>query len=416
MALTLKSRLGKVEVLASNPRSIRDNQFNALVESIRRDPEFLMARGVVVWKVPQDLGPDEGRKSPFRGQKGRLVVLGGNMRCMAFRALGFKELKDEWIVEAKDENGNWWEPEKAERFVLVDNSQPGNSGDNDYQKLLEGFEESILRDSGIDFSEFEVLMGQTPAIPSADAGDEDEDDDATVEDEVEQGPHGENSEELADFISEREKTRRNLKEIDEFGFYLVLVFESLAQKIEFVQKAGLTGKKGVTTVDSGTSVVAVFETFDQKMDFCEKMGLNTDLNDPQGDILFGMFCDGRDFAKKMGIELAESGLKFRDRILDHQLEEMALPPQQQKSAKEIEEEVYANLKAERAELGMPTGRGGVSSKSGKKGKGKKKSDEPSYEDVADGDVVPSWMEEEPETDGVFVAPDEDDVSGIPEDS
>lgn len=416
MARSLKSKVGSVELLRSNPRTIRDNSFNRLAESIERDEEFMDVRGIVVWQVPTKLNLEGGRKCPFKGQEGKIIILGGNQRAKALMAMGRTKIPDEWILEAKGKDGNWWSQDKAERFVLVDNSPDGVGGSNDYEKMLEGFEESILRDSGIDFSEFEALMGQTPAIPSADAGDEDEDDDATVEDEVEQGPHGENSEELADFISEREKTRRNLKEIDEFGFYLVLVFESLAQKIEFVQKAGLTGKKGVTTVDNGTSVVAVFETFDQKMDFCEKMGLNTDLNDPQGDILFGMFCDGRDFAKKLGIELAESGLKFRDRILDHQLEEMALPPQQQKSAKEIEEEVYANLKAERAELGMSTGRGGVSSKSVRKGRGKKAPEELSYRDVADGEVVPAWMENEPETDGVFVAPDEDVTEEIPEDS
>lgn len=366
MATSMKTKFGKVELLKGNPRTIRDNSFNRLAESIQRDEEFMDVRGIVVWQVPTKLYTEEGRKTPFTGQEGKLVILGGNQRAKALMALGKKGIPDEWVVEAKDREGNWWGQEKAERFIIADNSPDGLGGTNDYEKMWEGFQESILRDTGIDFSEFASLIEQgkdAPVTPPP----EDEEENETVEEEIEKDEHGENNPELQDFISERERTRRNLKEIDEFGFYLVLVFESLEQKIEFIQKAGLTGKKGVTTVDKGTSLVAVFETFDQKMEFCDKMGLNTDLSDPQGDVLFGMFCEGGVLAEKMGIGLAQSGLKFRDRIVDHQLEEMALPPQQQKSEKEIQEEIYAKLKAEREELGMPTPT--PKPKKGKKGKG-----------------------------------------------
>ncbi len=84
-----------------------------------------------------------------------------------------------------------------------------------------------------------------------------------------------------------------------------------------------------------------------------------------------MFCDGRYIAEKMGISLSDSGLHFRERILDTRLAAMARDEAPQKTPEEIAEEQFRKAKEERAALGMPTGRGG---KKKRGGEGKKDGD------------------------------------------
>lgn len=380
----MNSSKGKIWLLDSNPRLIRDSAFNSLVESIQRDPEFLMARGILIWQVPTTLELAEGDVSPFSGQLGKLVCLGGNQRLKALKALGYKEIPDNWIVEAKDENGNWVSPDKAARMNLLDNSPAGVSGTDDYEVMLKNFNEMTMRMAGIDFSEFMTTM-KAETIEKA----QDE-----VSDEVEEGEHGEKSEELKDFISEREKTRNMLKEIDETGFHLLLIFESDEAKVKFIAETGLCGKKGVVSSKLGNYLDLVFECYDQKMEFARQAGLLDEDDNGNPHLLYGMFADGRFIAEKMGINLPESGLHFRNRIVDTQLSEMVREDAPQKSEKQIQEEIFAKLKAERAELGMDTG------KEKKKGRKKAKeeeeggSEEVGYEEVADGEALPSWMAEE----------------------
>ncbi len=335
MAAILKSPIGGINLLASNPRTIRDSAFSTLCESIERDPEFLMARGVVVWQVPTALDIPEGGKSPFAGQEGKLVVIGGNQRCKAFVALGKTELKKEWMVEAKDENGNWWSPEKAERFVLLDNNPAGIAGENDTKVMFERFSEMSMRLTGIDFSEFADMMAKPDAYSS-------------VESEVEEGPGGEKDPALKEFIEHREAVRKGLKEINAAGFHLLLVFDSFEEKCEFIAKAGLTGDKKRVAVNATEYVDLVFETFDQKLDFAEAAGLldgESEDGTEDGRLMFGMFCDGRVLARRMGIELKASGLHFPDRRVDSALADLARPVPAERSAKEIDEGMLAEIQA-----------------------------------------------------------------------
>ena len=338
MATRLTTHLGKVSLLAKNSRIIRDNAFNRLVESIERDPEFLMARGIVVWQVPKPLEMPVGGKSVFEGQEGELVVIGGNQRCKAFMALGKSEIKPEWLVEAKDETGNWWSPEKAERFVLLDNNPGGIAGSNDRKKLAEHFSELSMRLAGIDFSGFREAVRV--------------DMNKKVEEEVEKGEHGEKSLELDEFIERRERSRRDLKEINAAGFYLVVVFENMEDKIRFVSRAGLVDEEGKSSVDGAEYLVLVFETYDQKMDFCRKAGLSEEPGDEEYEnrIVYGRFVDGRAFAKKFGIELKESGLHFRERRIDAQLADMAMEDAKQKTEGEIQEQMRAEAESESEQM------------------------------------------------------------------
>ena len=324
MTRKLKSEIGTINLLASNPRTIRDDAFNRLCESIERDPEFLMARGVVVWQVPEILAVSEGEKNPFAGQEGQLVVIGGNQRCRAFMALGRETLEKGWVVEAKDAEGNWWSPEKAERFVLIDNNPSGIAGQDDAKKMFEKFSELSMRLAGIDFSEFqERLTAESKK---------------TVEQKIEEGEHGEKDPALQEFIEHREETRKNLEQIDDTGFYLVVCFASREEKVEFISKSGMTGNAGLAMVDDDFYVVLVFETYEQKMEFAEKAGLLKEPEEDDPGLVYGKFCDGRAFARKFGIELKESGLHFRQRRVDSQLAEMAREETKQKTEAEMETE------------------------------------------------------------------------------
>ena len=336
----MDSRLGKVHLLAKNARIIRDAAFTRLIESIKQDEDYLAMRGIIVWQVPKVLSVADPTKCPFIGQEGKLVVIGGNQRYKALQALGKTEIESRFLVEAKDKDGNWVSPEAAERIVVKDNSPEGLAGEFDYKKLFENYSTQTLKLSGIDFSNFTEFMNK------------EEDPKAKATKDAEEGEFGEKSEKLKTFIDHREQTRKDLKEIDEAGFHLLLVFETPQSKFEFLGKSGMTGENKVVSTNGDVYVDLVFESWKQKMDFCEKAGISEEPPD-EGSVrlVYGMFCDGRAFAKKFGIELAETGLHFRDSRLDKQLSDMAREETPQKSEEEQQEEQFQEAKKEAAEKG-----------------------------------------------------------------
>jgi len=82
-----------------NPRKITDAQMAKLKESIRRDPEYMPPRPLVVNKDN--------------------IILAGNQRWKALKALGYDEIPDEWVRRVD------WDEEKSRRFVIMDNHQSG---------------------------------------------------------------------------------------------------------------------------------------------------------------------------------------------------------------------------------------------------------------------------------------------------
>ncbi len=84
-----------------NPRKIKDEAFNKLCDNLKRFPEMLKYRGIVV---------DDTN-----------TILGGNQRYKALLALGYKEIPDEWVQRADELS----EAQKRE-FVIVDNTQAGD--------------------------------------------------------------------------------------------------------------------------------------------------------------------------------------------------------------------------------------------------------------------------------------------------
>ena len=84
--------IGKIKANPNNPRTIKDDKFFKLVQSLKDLPEMAKVRPVV---VNQDM-----------------VVLGGNMRLKAMKEAGWKEAP----VEIVD-----WDEDKQRQFIIKDN-------------------------------------------------------------------------------------------------------------------------------------------------------------------------------------------------------------------------------------------------------------------------------------------------------
>jgi ParB-like chromosome segregation protein Spo0J len=108
-----------------NPRKIAKAALDRLAESIKRDPEFMRLRPIVVDTAGE--------------------ILGGNQRWRACKQLGMKELPDGWVVRAADLT-----PDQRRRFVLVDNAPEGMAGEWDKDILAADWKLDELVDLGLD--------------------------------------------------------------------------------------------------------------------------------------------------------------------------------------------------------------------------------------------------------------------------
>ena len=87
-------RLSEITKNPSNPRIIKDEKFARLKKSLQEFPQMMALRPIVI--------DDQG------------VVLGGNMRLEALKALGHKEIPDEWVRRADDLT-----EEEKKRFIVL---------------------------------------------------------------------------------------------------------------------------------------------------------------------------------------------------------------------------------------------------------------------------------------------------------
>jgi hypothetical protein len=108
----------KLKTNPNNPRSIRKDQLQKLVKSLREFPEMLEARPIVV-------DPD-------------FVVLGGNMRLKAAQEAGLKEVP---VYVAS------WEEAKHKEFIIKDNLA---FGEWDWDMLANEWDAEELDDWGLD--------------------------------------------------------------------------------------------------------------------------------------------------------------------------------------------------------------------------------------------------------------------------
>ena len=130
-------RVDSIKPNPDNPRVIKDDQYARLLASIKRDPAFLEVRGIV---------HADG------------VVLGGNMRLRAvqdaLKDAAFREaigvpaanvMPAAWVQDASA-----WDAERRRRFIIVDNSPDGLSGEWDWDALANEWDEDMLRECGLE--------------------------------------------------------------------------------------------------------------------------------------------------------------------------------------------------------------------------------------------------------------------------
>ena len=116
-------KITQIKKNPNNPRVIRDDKFRKLCKSITDFPEMMEKRPIVI---------DEDN-----------MILGGNQRFAALKALGYKDIPNEWISVAKG-----WSEEKKKEFIAKDNV---SFGEWDYDSLV-NWDEEKLNDWGIEYA------------------------------------------------------------------------------------------------------------------------------------------------------------------------------------------------------------------------------------------------------------------------
>lgn len=110
----------------NNPRLIKDDKFNKLVQSIKDFPEMMEKRPIVC----------------VTDVDGKIYPLGGNMRLKAIKELRYKDIPDNWVVMADD-----WTEEKRREFVIKDNV---GFGEWDWEQLANEWDNEDLEAWGLD--------------------------------------------------------------------------------------------------------------------------------------------------------------------------------------------------------------------------------------------------------------------------
>jgi DNA modification methylase len=125
----VKLKISEIKLNPNNPRTIKDDKFKKLVQSIKEFPEMADVREVVVNKEH--------------------MILGGNMRFQAMKEAGWSEIP----VRVVD-----WSEDKQREFVIKDNV---SGGDWDWDLLANEWDTDLLEDWGLelpgDFGEQEEI-------------------------------------------------------------------------------------------------------------------------------------------------------------------------------------------------------------------------------------------------------------------
>jgi ParB-like chromosome segregation protein Spo0J len=119
-------KLSKIKNNPNNPRLIKDEKFKKLCESIKALPKMMELRPIVV---------DDN-----------FVVQGGNMRLKALNELGYKEIPETWVKEAKD-----FSEDELKEFIIKDNV---GFGEWDWDDLANNWDTEKLEEWGLDIPNF----------------------------------------------------------------------------------------------------------------------------------------------------------------------------------------------------------------------------------------------------------------------
>ena len=133
-----------VSTLVPNPNNARDiekEKFEKLCESIKRDPEFMV-------------------ENPLKIVENNLV-LAGNMRLRAIRAIGMKKIPDDWVKDISH-----YSAEKRRRFIVIDNLM---FGFYEWDILTGQYSEEELIDWGLDLP-VEPLPDSDEQVPAVSHG------------------------------------------------------------------------------------------------------------------------------------------------------------------------------------------------------------------------------------------------------
>lgn len=122
-------KLSAIKKNLNNPRILKDDKFEKLKKSIQDFPQMMTLRPMVI--------DNDG------------VILGGNMRFEAIRALGYKEIPDEWVKRADDLT-----EEQKQEFVIKDNV---GFGEWDWDAIANEWDSLPLSDWGLDVPTFEAV-------------------------------------------------------------------------------------------------------------------------------------------------------------------------------------------------------------------------------------------------------------------
>jgi len=130
----MKLKITDIKPNPVNPRFIKGDSFNKLVESIKQFPEMLEVREIVV-------NTDH-------------VILGGNMRYKAAKAAGIKELP----VKIVD-----WSEDKQREFIIKDNV---SGGEWDWDLLANEWNTDDLEEWGLELPKIpEFIEPETHECP-----------------------------------------------------------------------------------------------------------------------------------------------------------------------------------------------------------------------------------------------------------
>jgi hypothetical protein len=126
-------KLSNIKPNPNNPRLIKDDKFNKLVQSIKDFPEMMEKRPIVC----------------VTDVDGKIYPLGGNMRYKALKELNYKDIPDSWVTMADD-----WTEEKRREFVIKDNV---GFGEWDWEQLGNEWDAEELEAWGLDLPVDEKL-------------------------------------------------------------------------------------------------------------------------------------------------------------------------------------------------------------------------------------------------------------------
>lgn len=118
---------GQIPGCPSNPRTREEERQKKLEKSIEELPEMTVARACLVYKY-----------------NGKYVVIGGNRRLEAHRALNKKNIP---VIEIP---GNT-PIDKIRRIAIIDNESTGKT---DWQKIKEEWNLEEIKDWGVDIPQF----------------------------------------------------------------------------------------------------------------------------------------------------------------------------------------------------------------------------------------------------------------------